>query len=64
MRFLEHLAAAVRIPTVSSIDDVDMGAFDDFRRLLESAYPLTHARLRREIVGRPRLSTWLAGSSG
>lgn len=59
--FLEHLAEAVRIPTVSyeERDRVDRGAFAEFRSFLERTYPAVHATLRRETVADDSLLyTW------
>ncbi|HEX5631503.1 MAG TPA: M20/M25/M40 family metallo-hydrolase, partial [Acidimicrobiia bacterium] len=58
-RFLEHLAAAIRIPTVSTEDGMDAAVFGDMRRFIESTYPNVHARLSREVVGEHTLFyTW------
>jgi carboxypeptidase PM20D1 len=58
-RFLDNLAAAIRIPTVSSIDGVDSVVFGEFRTLLEQSYPVIHSRLQRELVGdHTLLFTW------
>jgi carboxypeptidase PM20D1 len=57
--FLEHLAAAVRIPTVSTDAGYDVAIFDRFHRFLEEAFPLVHSRLEREVVaGHSLLYTW------
>ena len=63
-RFLEHLAAAVQIPTVSHEDRSldDPVPFQQFHDFLAEAYPLIHEHLERETVaGRSALYTW-AGS--
>jgi len=58
-RFLDNLAAAVRIPTVSSIDGVDPAPFGELRGLLEKSYPLVHSHLALEVVGgHTLLFTW------
>ena len=58
-RFLANLSAAVRLPTVSSIEGVDAGVFGEFRAMLERAYPLVHSRLDRETIGtHTLLFTW------
>ena len=49
-RYLEHLAAAIRIPTVSREDGFDTVVFDDMLRFIESTYPRTHTALKREVV--------------
>jgi carboxypeptidase PM20D1 len=57
----EHLAAAVRIKTVSHEDpkDDDAKALDDLRAFLEATYPKVHAQLAREIVSdHSYLFTW------
>jgi carboxypeptidase PM20D1 len=49
----EKLAGAVRLRTVSSLDDPDANA-DEFRKLhayLQQRFPRLHATLRRELVG-------------
>jgi carboxypeptidase PM20D1 len=59
--FLEHLAEAVRIPTVSYEDRerVDRATFSEFRSFLERTYPAVHATLKREVVaGDSLLYTW------
>ncbi len=58
---LDHLAEAVRIPTVSQEDRslIDRAPFDEFRAFLERTYPLVHQQLRREVVaGYSLLYTW------
>ncbi len=60
-RFLDHLAAAIRIPTVSHDEHaaVDQVAFDQFRAFLEHTYPATFARLEVEAFSaHARLLTW------
>ena len=58
-RFLANLSAAVRHPTVSSIDGVDADLFGAFRAMLERAYPLVHSRLKGEMIGsHSLLFTW------
>jgi len=49
----EHLAQAVRLRTVSSLDDPEAHAdeFHALHQLLQVAYPHAHAVLRREVVG-------------
>jgi carboxypeptidase PM20D1 len=57
----DRLAGAIRIPTISVEDPTsfDGDAFRTFRAYLEKAFPLVHARLRREIVGsHSLLYTW------
>ena len=53
--YLEHLAAAVRIPTVSHEDRslTDPAPFAAFHAFLEATYPLVHQNLSREVVGQP-----------
>ena len=52
-RAVEHLSQMVRVPTVSSRNpqEVDEGAFEDFRRLLEALYPRVTAACPRERIG-------------
>ncbi|MBU1227650.1 MAG: M20/M25/M40 family metallo-hydrolase [Actinobacteria bacterium] len=60
-RFLDHLAEAIRIPTVAYEDRslTDTGQFDRMHALLAEAYPLVHQRLERETVaGHSALYTW------
>ena len=57
----ERLAGAIRIPTISAEDagSFDGDTFRAFRDYLESAFPLVHSRLRREVVGtHSLLYTW------
>lgn len=48
----EHLAAALRIQTISDLDrsQIDLSTFDQFHALLERMYPRLHATLKRERV--------------
>ena len=57
---VERLAGAVRIPTVSIRDEAgDDRPFLALHRYLERQYPLVHARLQRQIIGkRSLLFTW------
>jgi len=50
--FLDHLAEAVRIPTVAYEDTsrVDFSRFAELRTFLERTYPLVHRHLEREVV--------------
>lgn len=58
-----HLAAAVRIATVSpTAADPNDAAFDAFAALLRAQYPRTHAALTPETVGRHGLLYRWAGS--
>lgn len=57
----QHLAGAIRFPTVSYEDAmrVDRGAFVRLHEYLEQCYPRIHARLTRETVnGSSLLYTW------
>jgi carboxypeptidase PM20D1 len=58
--FLDHLAEAVRIPTVSSEDgSLDAATFARFRAFLASTYPRLHERLELETIGEHTLLfTW------
>jgi carboxypeptidase PM20D1 len=59
--FLDHLAEAVRIRTISDEDRsrIDPGPFDEFHTFLERTYPRVHRQLRREVVaGHSLLFTW------
>ena len=49
---LSHFSRAISIPTVSPQDPsrIDTGSFLRYRSFVESAYPLIHQRLSREIV--------------
>ncbi|HJV61019.1 MAG TPA: M20 family peptidase [Albitalea sp.] len=57
----QHLAAAVRLRTVSSIDDAQLN-LDQFQALhehLRATYPRVHSSLQREVVnGLSLLYTW------
>lgn len=57
----EHLAAAVRCPTVP-MDDMgtpDPQAFEQLHCMLEQTYPLVHRNLKREVInGYSLLYTW------
>lgn len=62
--FLEHLAAAVRIPTITTDDGFDAAGFEAFRRFLATTYPLVHSRLDLETVGSHTLVfTWTGRDS-
>lgn len=58
----EHLAGAIRIPTIASLDDPEAGAaeFLKLHAYLQQRYPRVHAELKRELVGKySLLYTWL-----
>lgn len=58
-RAAENLSKAVRIRTISGGEDPHDEEFQAFHDLLESAYPLTHGTLEKEVVGRAGLLyTW------
>lgn len=60
-RLAAHLSQAVRLRTVSPQppQPPDAAAFDEFVAWLAATYPLAHARLEREVVGRHSLVfTW------
>ena len=55
--FLDHLAEAVRIPTVADGDHDEV--FSRFRAFLATTYPRVHDELEREIIeGHSLLFTW------
>lgn len=56
----EHLAAVLRLPTVSQpdVDQTDLHAFERLHHTLERMYPRTHATLRRERINASLLYTW------
>ncbi|MEV8239300.1 M20/M25/M40 family metallo-hydrolase [Microbacterium testaceum] len=59
---VERFRELLRIPTVSRADpaEVDDARFDEFHAALERLYPLTHARLDREVVaGHSLLYRWV-----
>ena len=65
--YLEHLAAAVRIATISNEDRslTDPAPFVAFHAFLESTYPLIHQNLSREVVaGHSLLYTWEGADPG
>jgi len=51
-RSVERLREALRIPTISRLDEslVEWDEFDRFIHTLQQLYPLVHASLEREIV--------------
>ena len=58
---LERFSQAIQLKTISYDDRerMDLDTFEAFHRFLETSYPLTHARLRREVVnGYSLLFTW------
>lgn len=62
----EHLAGAIRIPTVSHEDgaNLETAAFAELRRYLETTFPRVHAALGRESVGGSSLLyTWTGSDS-
>ena len=64
---VERFQELLRIPTVSHADesDTDWEAFDRFHAALERLYPLTHARLEREVVdGHSLLFRWPGAGEG
>jgi carboxypeptidase PM20D1 len=50
---VEHLQKAIQCPTISYSDSADWKAepFIALRNLIETAYPLVHTKLTREIIG-------------
>jgi len=65
--FLDHLAEAVRIPTVSREDrsQIDRAPFDEFHTFLARTYPRVHQVLTREVVaGYSLLYTWEGADPG
>jgi carboxypeptidase PM20D1 len=57
--FLDHLAEAIRIPTVSSETGADPAPFDRFHQFLAATYRRTWAALSPETVaGHALLATW------
>ncbi|HVU59083.1 MAG TPA: M20/M25/M40 family metallo-hydrolase [Puia sp.] len=58
---LAHLSTAISIPTVSPQDPsrIDSASFLQYRAFLDSAYPMIHQRLSRDIVaGFSYVYTW------
>ncbi len=51
-RFIKNLSAAIKIPTIANRDEsvVDWSTFDEFHSFLESAYPLIHKNLDKQII--------------
>ena len=49
----QRLAEAVRLRTISSLDDPGLNAdqFKQLHALLQARFPKTHAALQREVVG-------------
>ena len=61
-RSVERLREALRIPTISRLDEslVEWDEFDRFIHTLQQLYPLVHASLEREIVaGHSLLFRWV-----
>ena len=54
----EHLAAAVRVVTISEPSMVDRNTFMLLRALLRQQYPLTYEKLQVEELGDSLLFTW------
>ena len=56
----EHLAAVLRLQTVSQNDpgQVDLKTFERLHQMLERMYPRAHATLRRERINHSLLYTW------
>lgn len=48
---VNRLAEAIRIPTMGVADGGSENNFAAFRQLLAARYPLTHAALKREVIG-------------
>ena len=58
-RASDNLLKAIRIRTVSGEEDRHEEEFKSFHAFLESAYPLVHSRLEKEVVGEASLLyTW------
>lgn len=60
-KFVEHLRGMVKIPTVSSADPelTDVPHFLELHKYMESAWPLVHKKMKREVIGRcGLLYTW------
>ncbi len=55
-----RLAASLRFKTISSDEKPEQNAeeFDKLHKYLETSFPLVHANLKREQVGRSLLYTW------
>lgn len=51
-RFIKNLSDAIKIPTIANRDEslVDWAPFDEFHAFLESAYPLMHEKLEKQII--------------
>jgi carboxypeptidase PM20D1 len=54
---VEHLASAIRCPTVSS-STTSSAAFSALHGVIRAAFPRVHAALEREQIGRSLLYTW------
>jgi carboxypeptidase PM20D1 len=57
----DKLAGAIRFQTIASLDDAEAGAaeFVKFHTYLQERFPLAHAALKRELVGKyTLLYTW------
>ncbi|MGN0163964.1 MAG: M20/M25/M40 family metallo-hydrolase, partial [Candidatus Ornithomonoglobus sp.] len=63
-RACDHLSQAISCKTVSRTnpDDVDWSEFEKFHKFLESAYPLIHKNMTKEVVSRASLIYHWKGS--
>ncbi|MBE5781338.1 MAG: M20/M25/M40 family metallo-hydrolase, partial [Clostridiales bacterium] len=64
MTIAEHLAGMVRFATIANHDEslVDKTQFDGLHKYLEETYPLTHAKLEKQIIGKRTLFYRWAGN--
>lgn len=64
-RYKKVLSAAIRCRTISTVDptDTDWAEFDKLHRLLEESYPLVHAKLKKEVIGRANLLYFWEGKN-
>ena len=62
---VERLTLAIRLPTISDEDSTrrDPRALLAMHTLLDRAFPRVHAILRREVIGRSLLYTWLGADT-
>lgn len=63
-KYVEHLQAMVRIPTVSHDDDrlTDYSTFRQLHQCLSQFYPMVHSRMERTLIGQAGLLFHLKSS--
>lgn len=49
-RYVKDLARMISYPTISRRDATDLSVFEDYRRELETLFPLIHERLNKAVM--------------